>query len=146
MPGMPESGNGLIRSQCGPRTNQLDEIIHNIAAFGDLQSGRWNMRLGLAVEARSICIERSVRISRPALSDKTSRLRPRHVVSKPGQTHEPEGLVQVREWIAANAIRGSQIFDTIRRGVPRGRTCSRSRISPPGFTTLPNSCNAGICH
>src|SRR5271155_6252344 len=35
------------------------------------------------------------------LSDKTSRLRPRHVVSKPGQTHEPEGLVEVREWIAA---------------------------------------------
>jgi hypothetical protein len=25
-----------------------------------------------------------------ALADKTSRLRPRHVVSKPGQTHEPE--------------------------------------------------------
>src|SRR5262245_1363763 len=46
-------------------------------------------------------IERSVRISRTALSDKTSRLRPRHVVSKPGQTHEPEGLVEVREWIAA---------------------------------------------
>src|SRR6516225_11755306 len=36
-----------------------------------------------------------------ALSDKTSRLRPRHVVSKPGQTHELEGLVEVREWIAA---------------------------------------------
>ena len=35
------------------------------------------------------------------LSDKTSRLRPRQVVSKPGQTHEPEGLVEVREWIAA---------------------------------------------
>jgi hypothetical protein len=33
-------------------------------------------------------IERSERISRTALSDKTSRLRPRHVVSKPGQTHE----------------------------------------------------------
>src|SRR6516164_6443052 len=33
------------------------------------------------------------------LSDKTSRLRPRQVVSKPGQTHEPEGLVEVREWI-----------------------------------------------
>src|SRR5271169_2660461 len=35
------------------------------------------------------------------LSDKTSRLRPRHVAPKPGQTHEPEGLVEVREWIAA---------------------------------------------
>src|SRR5262249_23267948 len=46
-------------------------------------------------------IEPRVRISRTALSDKTSRLRPRHVVSKPGQTHEPKGLVEVREWIAA---------------------------------------------
>src|SRR6516165_4290980 len=35
------------------------------------------------------------------LSDKTSRLHPRHVAPKPGQTHEPEGLVEVREWIAA---------------------------------------------
>src|SRR6516164_449122 len=35
------------------------------------------------------------------LSDKTSRLRPRHIAPKPGQTHEPEGLVEVREWIAA---------------------------------------------
>src|SRR5712691_4214288 len=35
------------------------------------------------------------------LSDKTSRLRPRHVAPKPGQTHEPAGLVEVREWIAA---------------------------------------------
>src|SRR5208283_1672218 len=35
-------------------------------------------------------IERGVRISRTTLSDKTSRLRPRHVVPKPRQTDEPE--------------------------------------------------------
>src|SRR5258706_14768179 len=34
------------------------------------------------------------------LSDKTSRLRPRHVVPKPVQAYEPEVPVQVREWIA----------------------------------------------
>src|SRR5208337_4011855 len=34
------------------------------------------------------------------LSDKTSRLRPRHVVPKPAQTYEPEVPVEVREWIA----------------------------------------------
>src|SRR5208337_390202 len=33
------------------------------------------------------------------LSDKTSRLRPRHVAPKPGQTYEPEVPVEVREWI-----------------------------------------------
>src|SRR5271165_6616090 len=44
--------------------------------------------------------EPDVRISRIRLSDKTSRLRPRHVVAKPAQTYEPEVPVEVREWIA----------------------------------------------
>ncbi len=35
-------------------------------------------------------IEPDVQISRIRLSDKTSRLRPRHVVAKPGQAYEPE--------------------------------------------------------
>ena len=52
--GMPESGSASARSLCGACANQLDEIIHNVAAFTDLQSGRRNMRLGLAVEASSI--------------------------------------------------------------------------------------------
>ena len=51
MRGMPESDSSSVRSSCA---NQLDEIIDNVAAFLDLQSGRWNMRLGLAVKARSI--------------------------------------------------------------------------------------------
>ena len=41
-----------------------------------------------------------MQISCIRLSDKTSRLRPRHVVPKPGQTYEPEVPVEVREWIA----------------------------------------------
>src|ERR1700677_2347366 len=45
-------------------------------------------------------IEPDVQISRIRLSDKTSRLRPRHVVPKPAQTYEPEVPVEVREWIA----------------------------------------------
>ena len=45
-------------------------------------------------------IEPDVRIARIRLSDKTSRLRPRHVVSKPAQTNEPEVPIEVREWIA----------------------------------------------
>src|SRR5580693_5378150 len=44
-------------------------------------------------------IEPNLRIARIRLSDKTSRLRPRHVVPKPGQTYEPEVPVEVREWI-----------------------------------------------
>ncbi len=45
-------------------------------------------------------IEPDVQISRIRLSDKTSRLHPRHVVPKPGQAYEPEVPVKVREWIA----------------------------------------------
>src|ERR1700732_2063179 len=40
-----------------------------------------------------------MKISRIRLSDKTSRLHPRHVVPKPAQAHEPEVPVKVREWI-----------------------------------------------
>src|SRR5688572_2533552 len=45
-------------------------------------------------------IEPDMRSYRIRLSDKTSRLHPRHVVPKPGQAYEPEVPVQVREWIS----------------------------------------------
>jgi hypothetical protein len=44
-------------------------------------------------------IEPDVRIARIRLSDKSSRLHPRHVVPKPAQAYEPEVPVKVREWI-----------------------------------------------
>src|ERR1700686_1940182 len=40
-----------------------------------------------------------MQISRIRLSDKTSRLHPRHVVPKPAQAYELEVPVKVREWI-----------------------------------------------
>jgi hypothetical protein len=40
-----------------------------------------------------------MQISRIRLSDKTSRLHPRHVVPKCSQTYEPEVPVKVGEWI-----------------------------------------------
>ena len=43
--------------------------------------------------------------ARTTLSDKISRLHPRHVVPKPGQAHEPKGLVKLREGIAPAPIR-----------------------------------------
>src|SRR5258708_28195050 len=42
-----------------------------------------------------------VQFSRIRLSDKTSRLHPRHVVPKPAQAYEPEVPVKVREWISS---------------------------------------------
>src|SRR6202163_3730766 len=44
-------------------------------------------------------IEPDVRIARIRLSDKSSRLHPRHVVPKPAQAYEPKVPVKVREWI-----------------------------------------------
>src|SRR5246127_2781722 len=41
-----------------------------------------------------------MKISRIRLSDKTSRLHPRHVVPKPAQAYESEVPVEVREWIS----------------------------------------------
>src|SRR5882724_12154643 len=45
-------------------------------------------------------IEPDMRSYRIRLSDKTSRLHPRHVVPEPGQAYEPEVPVKVREWIS----------------------------------------------
>src|SRR6476620_7178203 len=44
-------------------------------------------------------IEPDMQISRIRLSDKTSRLHPRHVMPKSAQTYEPEVPVEVRGWI-----------------------------------------------
>ena len=44
-------------------------------------------------------IEPDMQISRIRLSDKISRLHPRHAPSKLGQTYEPKVLVKMRVWI-----------------------------------------------
>src|ERR1700751_3838147 len=44
-------------------------------------------------------IEPDMQISRIRLSDKTSRLHPRHVVPKPRQAYESEVPIEMREWI-----------------------------------------------
>ena len=44
-------------------------------------------------------IELDRQISRIQLSDKTSRLHPRHVVPKPAQAYEPKVPLKMREWI-----------------------------------------------
>src|SRR5664279_2287701 len=54
-----------------------------------------------------------MQICRIRLSDKTSRLRPRHVAPKVSQPYEPEVPVEMREWIAPapaspNSVLGAQ--------------------------------------
>ena len=52
-----------------------------------------------SVESAKPATNQDMQISRIRLSDKTSRLHPRHVVRKPGQAYEPKVPVKVREWI-----------------------------------------------
>src|SRR5580692_883132 len=47
------------------------------------------------------------------LSDKTSRLRPRHIAPKPGQTHEPAGLVGAVLHLAGGVAFGVDVGDLL---------------------------------
>ena len=56
-------------------------------------------------------IEPDLRRYRIRLSDKTSRLHPRHVVPKPAQAYEPEVPVKVREWIGPALLSPDLVLD-----------------------------------
>ena len=60
-------------------------------------------------------IEPDLQISRIRLSDKTSRLHPRHVVPKRGEAYEPEVPIKVREWIGP-ALASPDLVLTARSG------------------------------
>lgn len=49
-------------------------------------------------------IEPDMQVSRIRLSDKISRLHPRHAPSKSGQTYQPIVLVKVRVWIGPTSL------------------------------------------
>ena len=76
-------------------------------------------------------IEPDMRISRIRLSDKTSRLHPRHVVPKPAQAYEPEVPVKVREWISP-ALASPDCQPALNID-PR----SASKIDPPAWWLVP---------
>ncbi len=57
-------------------------------------------------------IEPDMQISRIRLSDKSSRLHPRHVVPKPGQAYEPEVPVKMRERIGPALVSPNLVFGT----------------------------------
>src|SRR6516164_3797898 len=65
----------------------------------------------LATGSACFAFEPDVRISRIRLSDKSSRLHPRHVVPKPGQAYEPEVPVKVREWIGPSPASPGFVLD-----------------------------------
>ena len=83
----------MVESRCGA------VAVGPVCLLPPLSSG------GARVTAPSLrfhipLIEPDMQISRIRLSDKTSRLRPRHVTPKRGQAYETEVPVEVREWIS----------------------------------------------
>src|SRR5229473_388082 len=83
----------LVESECGAVAVGRTYLFPPLSSGGASLARPW-LRFHIPL------IEPDMQISRIRLSDKTSRLRPRHVVPKPVQAYEPEVPVQVREWIA----------------------------------------------
>src|SRR5215467_12583160 len=77
-------------------------------------------------------IERSRRISRTALSDKTSRLHPRRAAAEPGQTYEPEVPVEVREWIAPALASPALVLEPQPPAHPHSHVCVERAIRLAG--------------
>jgi hypothetical protein len=85
---------GWVESRCGAVALGWAYPFPPLPSRGALVARPW-------LRFHTPLIEPDVRIARIRLSDKTSRLRPRHVMPKPAQAYEPEVPVEVREWIAS---------------------------------------------
>src|SRR5262245_807991 len=86
-------GRVWVESGCGAVAVGRTYLLPPLSSGGALVVRPW-LRFHIPL------IEPDMQISRIRLSDKTSRLHPRHVVPKRGQPYEPEVPVKVREWIS----------------------------------------------
>src|SRR4051812_36283563 len=84
----------MVESECGAVAVGRTYLLPPLSSGGASIVQPW-LRFHIPL------IEPDMQISRIRLSDKTSRLRPRHVVPKPSQAYEPEVPVEVREWIGS---------------------------------------------
>jgi hypothetical protein len=83
----------VVESRCGAVSVGRAYLFPPLSSGGALVVRPW-LRFHIPL------IEPDRRISRIRLSDKTSRLRPRHVATERSQAYEPEVPVKVREWIS----------------------------------------------
>src|SRR5437016_6537267 len=90
----------MVESRCGAVALGRTYLLPPLSSGGALVVQPW-LRFHIPL------IEPDMQISRIRLSDKTSRLHPRHVVPKPAQAYEPEVPVKVREWISS-ALRSEE--------------------------------------
>src|SRR5262245_59960256 len=82
----------MVESRCGAVSVGRTYLFPPLSSGGALVVRPWH-RFHIPL------IEPDRRLSRIRLSDKTSRLRPRHVAPERGQAYEPVVPVKMREWI-----------------------------------------------
>jgi hypothetical protein len=82
----------MVESRCGAVSLGRTYLFPPLSSGGALVVRPW-LRFHIPL------IELDMQISRIQLSDKISRLRPRHVAPERGQAYEPIVPVKVREWI-----------------------------------------------
>src|SRR4051812_29854018 len=83
----------MVESRCGAVAVGRTYLLPPLSSGGALVARPW-------LRFHTPLIEPDMQISRIRLSDKTSRLHPRHVVPKPAQAYEPKVPVKVREGIS----------------------------------------------
>src|SRR5436189_5938492 len=107
-----------VESRCGAVAVGRACLFPPLSSGGALVARPW-------LRFHTPLIERSRRISRTALSDKTSRLHPRRAAAEPGQTYEPEVPVEVREWIAPALASPALVLEPQPTAQPHSRAARR---------------------
>jgi hypothetical protein len=120
-----DTNKSQVESRCGAVVVGLVCLLPPLS-FGGAQVTSPSLRFHIPL------IEPDMQIARIRLSDKTSRLHPRHVVPKSSQAYETEVPVQVREWIRYS----SSTEHRHGPGCPRGKPC---RTACRSDTRLPSS-------
>src|SRR5206468_12329500 len=94
-----------VESRCGAVAVGRTYLLPPLSSGGALVVQPW-LRFHIPL------IEPDMQLSRIRLSDKTSRLHPRHVVPKSAQAYEPEVPVKVREWISSALASPDLVLET----------------------------------
>src|SRR5215831_12885835 len=116
---------GSVESECGAAAVGPTYLLPPLSSGGASLVRPW-------LRFHTPLIERSRRISRTALSDKTSRLHPRRAAAELGQTYEPEVPVEVREWIAPALASPALVLEPQPPTQPQSRVCVESAIRLAG--------------
>ena len=103
-----QEGPQMVELRCGAVSVGRTYLFPPLSSGGALVVRPW-LRFHIPL------IEPDRRLSRIRLSDKTSRLRPRHVAPERGQAYEPEVPVKVREWISPALASPDLVLDAQRR-------------------------------